>query len=76
MSIHKAKGLEFKVVFMAALIQEKFPGRKRADYALPFPETLMHDIVDEDTYFHEEEAPVLCRDDKGQRSFSYGRKAV
>lgn len=55
MSIHKAKGLEFKVVFVAALIQEKFPGRKRADYALPFPETLMHDIVDEDTYFHEEE---------------------
>ena len=55
MSIHKAKGLEFKVVFVAALIQEKFPGRKRADYALPFPEGIMHDIVDEDTYFHEEE---------------------
>jgi DNA helicase-2/ATP-dependent DNA helicase PcrA len=55
LTIHKSKGLEFRVVFVAALIQEKFPGRKRADYALPLPETLMKDIVDEDTYFHEEE---------------------
>ncbi len=55
MSIHKAKGLEFKVVFIIALIQEKFPGRRRGDSSLPLPEKLMHDNVDEETYFIEEE---------------------
>jgi len=55
MSVHKAKGLEFKVVFIIALIQEKFPGRRRGDSSLPVPDKLMHDLVDEETYFIEEE---------------------
>ncbi len=54
-TIHKAKGLEFPVVFIVALIQDKFPGKIRALSSLPLPEQLMHDLVDEETYQREEE---------------------
>lgn len=54
-TIHKAKGLEFPVVFMVALIQDKFPGKIRSLSSLPLPEQLLHDIVDEETYQREEE---------------------
>ncbi|MCX7698087.1 MAG: ATP-dependent helicase [Candidatus Goldbacteria bacterium] len=54
-TIHKAKGLEFPVVFIVALIQDKFPGKTRALSSLPLPEQIMHDLVDEETYQKEEE---------------------
>jgi len=54
-TIHKAKGLGFPVVFIIALIQDKFPGKIRAQSALLLPEELMHDLVDEETYQREEE---------------------
>lgn len=55
-TIHKAKGLEFPVVFIVALIQDKFPGKKgRSLSPFPLPEPLMHDLVDEETYKMEEE---------------------
>ena len=31
LTVHKAKGLEFKVVFMVTLVAEKFPVRRRSD---------------------------------------------
>jgi len=55
LTVHKAKGLEFKVVFMVALVQDKFPVRRRGDFPLPLPEKLIKDIIDEETYFKEEE---------------------
>ncbi|MBN1114756.1 MAG: ATP-dependent helicase, partial [Oligoflexia bacterium] len=54
-TIHKAKGLEFKVVFVVALIQDKFPVRARNSSPFPLPEALMHDLVDEKQYQQEEE---------------------
>ncbi|MEI7641133.1 MAG: ATP-dependent DNA helicase [bacterium] len=54
MSVHKAKGLEFKVVFVPALVQDKFPSRSKA-FAFPLPEGIMKDLVDEKAYMQEEE---------------------
>jgi DNA helicase-2/ATP-dependent DNA helicase PcrA len=54
-TIHKAKGLEFKVVFVIALIQDKFPVKARNSSPFPLPEALMHDLVDEKQYQQEEE---------------------
>jgi len=55
LTVHKAKGLEFKVVFLVFLVQEKFPVKRKGASPLPLPEELMKDIVDEETYFKEEE---------------------
>ncbi len=54
-TIHKSKGLEFKVVFVPALIQDKFPVRARGGFPFPLPEGLMKDMVDEKLYAQEEE---------------------
>ena len=54
-TIHKSKGLEFKVVFVPALIQDKFPVRNRGGFPFPLPEGLMKDMVDEKLYCQEEE---------------------
>lgn len=54
-TIHKAKGLEFKVVFVVALIQDKFPVKARNSSPFPLPESIMHDLVDEKQYHQEEE---------------------
>lgn len=54
-TIHKAKGLEFKIVFVPALIQDKFPVRARGGFPFPLPEGLMKDLVDEKLYMQEEE---------------------
>ncbi|PYN18454.1 MAG: hypothetical protein DME05_00790, partial [Candidatus Rokuibacteriota bacterium] len=44
LTIHKAKGLEFPVVFLVNLVQEKFPLRRRRD-PLELPVALMKDAV-------------------------------
>jgi DNA helicase-2/ATP-dependent DNA helicase PcrA len=39
LTVHKAKGLEFGVVFMVSLIADRFPGRERRE-KIPFPDEL------------------------------------
>ncbi|MEO8360268.1 MAG: ATP-dependent DNA helicase, partial [Vicinamibacteria bacterium] len=40
MTVHKAKGLEFRAVFVASCVDQKFPLRRRSD-PLPLPESLL-----------------------------------
>ncbi len=54
-TIHKAKGLEYRFVFVIGLIQDKFPMKKMGGPGFPLPEAIMHDLVDEETYRVEEE---------------------
>src|SRR5208337_4421900 len=54
-TVHKAKGLEFKAVFVVGLVQDKFPSKNRGDFQLPLPEELMKDMVNEEQYRQEEE---------------------
>jgi len=42
LTVHKAKGLEFEVVFMVSLIADRFPGRERRE-KIPFPERILKD---------------------------------
>ncbi|HSF04871.1 MAG TPA: ATP-dependent DNA helicase [Methylomirabilota bacterium] len=44
LTVHKAKGLEFPVVFLVNLVQEKFPSRRRRD-ALELPLALTKDVL-------------------------------
>ncbi|MFH1540717.1 MAG: UvrD-helicase domain-containing protein [Elusimicrobiota bacterium] len=44
LTIHKAKGLEFPVVFMVSLIQNKFPTRRRKE-CIEIPDSLVKDIL-------------------------------
>ncbi len=54
-SVHRAKGLEFPVVFIVAAVQDKFPARARSRTSFPLPEDIMKDLVDEKQYMSEEE---------------------
>lgn len=40
LTVHKAKGLEFRVVFLVSLVSERFPVRKKRD-PIPLPEELL-----------------------------------
>src|SRR5690606_9219039 len=42
LTYHKAKGLEFGVVFLVGLVADRFPGRERRD-ALELPDELRRD---------------------------------
>jgi len=54
MTVHKAKGLEFPVVFMTSLVSEKFPVRSRRDpIELPM-ELLKEELPSEDFHLQEE----------------------
>jgi len=44
LTVHKAKGLEFPVVFMVSLVSDKFPTRSRRDQ-IELPEGLIKDIL-------------------------------
>jgi DNA helicase-2/ATP-dependent DNA helicase PcrA len=44
LTVHKAKGLEFPVVFLVNLVQEKFPSRRRRE-ALELPAELARDVL-------------------------------
>jgi DNA helicase-2/ATP-dependent DNA helicase PcrA len=44
MTVHKAKGLEFPVVFMVSLIDRRFPHDYRSD-KIPLPDKLVKDII-------------------------------
>src|SRR5215471_5021819 len=54
LTIHKAKGLEFPVVFLVNLVQEKFPLRRRRD-PLELPVALTKDAVPTGDYHLQEE---------------------
>lgn len=44
LTVHKAKGLEFPVVFLASLVADRFPSRGRRE-PLQLPDELLHDIL-------------------------------
>jgi DNA helicase-2/ATP-dependent DNA helicase PcrA len=54
LTIHKAKGLEFPVVFLVNLVQEKFPLRRRRD-PLELPVDLMKAVMPTGDYHLQEE---------------------
>ena len=58
LTVHKAKGLEFPVVFLVNLVQDKFPLRRRRD-ALEMPVELIKDALPSGD-FHLQEERRLC----------------
>ena len=54
LTIHKAKGLEFPVVFLVGLVQGRFPTPRRRE-ALELPEALIKDILPTGDYHLQEE---------------------
>lgn len=46
MTVHGSKGLEFPVVFLVNLVNQRFPGRNRSD-SIVIPKDLVKEIVDE-----------------------------
>lgn len=54
LTFHKAKGLEFPIVFMVGLIADRFPGRHRKE-KIPVPdEILKEDLPEGEKYIQEE----------------------
>jgi len=54
MTVHKAKGLEFRVVFLVSLVEQKFPSRERGD-PIDFPEKLIKDKLPAGNFHLQEE---------------------
>ena len=54
LTVHKAKGLEFAVVFMVGLVADRFPRRERKD-AIEVPEELIKDILPSGDFHLQEE---------------------
>ncbi len=54
LTIHKAKGLEFPVVFMVGLVQGRFPTLRRRD-TIELPDALIQDILPSGDYHLQEE---------------------
>jgi len=53
-TVHKAKGLEFPVVFMVSLISDRFPGRERSE-KIPVPDGLLKEKLPEKGSYLQEE---------------------
>ncbi|MFQ6672441.1 MAG: ATP-dependent helicase, partial [Candidatus Tectimicrobiota bacterium] len=54
LTVHRAKGLEFPVVFMVSLIERRFPWpRRRED--IPLPDALVKDLLPEGDFHIQEE---------------------
>jgi len=54
MTVHRAKGLEFPVVFVVACVDQRFPTTRRRD-AIELPITLSHDVPTRGDHHLEEE---------------------
>lgn len=54
LTVHKAKGLEFAVVFMVGLIADRFPGRERKE-KIPVPDEILKEMLPEGEYYFQEE---------------------
>jgi DNA helicase-2/ATP-dependent DNA helicase PcrA len=59
LTFHKAKGLEFPVVFMVSLVDQKFPTRRRS-YPLDLPDELIKDTLPEGDFHLQEENCVYA----------------
>jgi DNA helicase-2/ATP-dependent DNA helicase PcrA len=54
LTVHKAKGLEFPVVFLVSCAEQKFPVQRRRE-AIPFPDALAKEtLAPADAHVHEE----------------------
>ena len=54
LTIHSAKGLEFPVVFMVNMVDQRFPTRERREQ-IPIPEELIKEVLPEGNYHLQEE---------------------
>jgi len=54
LTFHKAKGLEFPVVFMVGLVSDRFPTRHKRE-AIPLPDELVKDILPTGDFHIQEE---------------------
>jgi len=54
LTVHSSKGLEFKVVFMVNLVNDRFPSRDRSE-KIPLPEGILKEKLSPDSDFHLEE---------------------
>src|SRR3989338_8682955 len=54
LTVHKAKGLEFPVVFMVGLVSERFPRKGRSE-DIPLPDALIKDILPSGDFHLQEE---------------------
>lgn len=54
MTVHKAKGLEFSIVFMASLTMDRFPCRERTEF-LTIPDEILKEKIPEPVDKYEEE---------------------
>jgi DNA helicase-2/ATP-dependent DNA helicase PcrA len=54
LTVHKAKGLEFSVVFMVSLISDRFPGRERKE-KIPIPDKILKDKVPKGAAYRSEQ---------------------
>ncbi|MFQ6115056.1 MAG: PD-(D/E)XK nuclease family protein, partial [bacterium] len=54
LTYHKAKGLEFPVVFMVSLVDQKFPTRRRSD-PIDLPDELIKDVLPSGDFHLQEE---------------------
>lgn len=54
LTVHKAKGLEFSIVFLVSLIADRFPGRERKDKIYIPNEVLKYEIPSGDYHLQEE----------------------
>ena len=54
LTVHKAKGLEFSIVFMVSLVSDKFPSRKRGDF-IEVPDVLIKEQVPAGDFHLQEE---------------------
>lgn len=54
LTVHKSKGLEFPVVFMVSLVQNKFPSMNRKE-GIPLPDELIKDEIPKEDFHIQEE---------------------